>query len=77
MDLTPSEKVEIANRIEEAVAGRHGGDRKSTDKILPLEQPQGKSATIAAKAVEITGRSYFAGTSKISWMGALKIKNTL
>jgi len=58
MDLTPSEKVEIAKRIEEAVAGRHGGDRKSTDKILPLEQPQGKSATIAAKAVDMNRETY-------------------
>lgn len=58
-DLTPSEKVEIAKRIEEAVAGRQGGDRKSKGKILPLEnEPQGKSADIAAKSVDMNRETY-------------------
>lgn len=59
VDLTPSEKVEIAKRIEEAVSGRQGGDRKSKDKILPLDkQPQGKSSDIAAKAVDMNRETY-------------------
>ena len=54
--LPPLEKVEIARRIEEAMAGRHGGAR---DKNLPLdEKPKGKSADIAAKAVGWSGEQY-------------------
>lgn len=56
-DFTPSEKVEIARRIEEAVAGRHGGARGNG---LPLEnsEPKGKSADIAAESVGWSGEQY-------------------
>ena len=55
-DFTPSEKVEIARRIEEALAGRHGGSR---GKILSLdEKPQGKSADLAASAVGWNRETY-------------------
>lgn len=40
LDLTPSEKVELAMRIEQALEGRHGGDRKSSGQIWPLDQTQ-------------------------------------
>lgn len=59
MDLTASEKVELAKQIEGRLAGRQGGDRKSKDNILPLDaEPQGKSADIAAKAVGWNRESY-------------------
>ena len=56
MDLTPSEKVEIAKRIEEAAAGRVGRPKKDEEKIPPtlgeLKTPKEReSATIAAQAV--------------------------
>ncbi|WP_421621333.1 hypothetical protein [Alkalilimnicola ehrlichii] len=57
-DFTPSEKVAIAQRIEEAMAGRHGGDRKSRGNDLPLDAPKGKSADIAADAVGWSGETY-------------------
>lgn len=40
------------------MAGRRGGDRKSKDKILPLDKPQGKSLEIAAKAVGLNRETY-------------------
>jgi len=49
-DFTPVEKVEIARRIEEAMAGRHGGDRKSSCDTLQVEDT-GNSRDIAAEAV--------------------------
>ena len=52
-DFTPSERVEIARRIEEALAGRQGGDR-ARGKCLPLES-EGKSTDIAAKSVGWSG----------------------
>ena len=58
VDLTPSEKVEIVRRIEETLAGRHGGDRKSSDNNLPLEKPVGRSDDIAAKAVGMNRETY-------------------
>ena len=58
IDLAPSEKVEIARRIEESLAGRQGGDQKSKDKILPIDMPQGKSSDIAAKAVDMNRETY-------------------
>lgn len=58
LDLTPSEKVEVARRIEESLAGRQGGDRKSSDNVLPLEKPVGRSDDIAAKAVDMNRETY-------------------
>jgi len=55
-DFTPSERVEIARRIEEALAGRQGGDR-ARGKCLPLES-EGKSTDIAAKSVGWSGETY-------------------
>lgn len=43
IDLTPSEKTELAMRIEKALEGRQGGNRKSSDQIWSLDQPQNKS----------------------------------
>ena len=64
LDLTPSEKVEIARRIEEAMAGRQGNPRGANQfgegkvqKITPT-LPQGKSIDIAAKAVDMNRESY-------------------
>ena len=56
-DFTPSEKVAIAQRIEEALSGRHGGAR---GKRLPLAEgePQGKSTDLAASAVGWSGEQY-------------------
>lgn len=54
-DFTPSEKVEIARRIEEALAGRHGGARGND---LPLDAPKGKSTDLAASAVGWSGETY-------------------
>ena len=50
-DFTPSERVEIARRIETALAGRNHRP-KEVDKHLPTyEDPEGKSSDIAAKSV--------------------------
>ena len=57
-DFTPSEKVEIARRIEEALAGRQGGDRKSSCKHLQDDKPQGNSRDLAASAVGWSGETY-------------------
>ena len=57
MELTPSEKVEIAKRIEEANAGRnHRPSEESRQNFAQL--PQGKSADIAAKAVDMNRETY-------------------
>ena len=58
LDFTPSERVAIARRIEESLAGRRGGDRKSSDKNLPLEKPIGRSDEVAAKAVDMNRETY-------------------
>ncbi len=58
VDLTPSEKVALATRIEESLVGRWGGDRKSRGTIVPLEMPQGKSSDIAAKSVNWSRETY-------------------
>lgn len=63
MDLTPSEKVEIAKRIEEAAAGRVGRPKKDEEKIPPtlgeLKTPKEReSATIAAQAVDMKPETY-------------------
>jgi len=58
-DLTPSEKVELAKRIEEALAGRHGGDRKSNQAVhLNSLIEKGNSRDIAAKSVDMTPATY-------------------
>lgn len=57
VDLTTSEKVEIAKRIEEANAGRnHRPSEESRQNFAQL--PQGKSADIAAKAVDMNRETY-------------------
>jgi hypothetical protein len=50
--------VAIAERIEQAMAGRHGGDRKSSGKCLPLDPAAGKSTDLAASAVGWSGEQY-------------------
>lgn len=63
MDLTPSEKVEVAKRIEEAAAGRVGRPKKEEEKIPPtlgeLKTPKEReSATIAAQSVDMKPETY-------------------
>lgn len=59
MDLTPSEKVEVARRIEEAVGNRQGQRTDLKPKQLPpkleeVKKPKEReSATIASQAVEM------------------------
>ena len=63
-DLTPSEKVEISRRIEEAMAGRQrkpmGFNQFSKGKVQKFAPflPQGKSIDIAAKAVDMNRETY-------------------
>ena len=54
-----AEKVEIARRIEEALAGRNHRP-KEVGKILPTydDKPQGKSADLAAESVGWSGETY-------------------
>lgn len=63
MDLTPSEKVEIAKRIEGAMEGRRGRPKKDEEKNPPtleeLKSPKEReSATIAAQAVDMKPETY-------------------
>jgi len=72
LDLTPSEKVEIGRRIEEAVAGRqgrpstkHGNNVQNMEELpkenvadLPPFMAQGKSRDIAAAAVDMKPTIY-------------------
>lgn len=65
MDLTPSEKVEIAKRIEEAMDGRRGNptganqySSGNTQKIAENQIPKGESREIAAKAVDMNRETY-------------------
>jgi len=55
-DFTPSERVEIARRIEAALAGRNGV-RRDLGKHLPTST-EGKSTDIAAKSVGWSGETY-------------------
>lgn len=55
-DFTPSEKVEIARKIEEAMGNRQG-QRTDLDNVLP-KSDKGKSADIAAAAVGMSGEQY-------------------
>ena len=60
-DLTPSEKVELARRIEEALAGRRGGDTSKGEQRNPqnIAEWKGKeSRDIAAKAVGMNRETY-------------------
>ena len=54
-NFAPSERVEIARRIEEALAGRVGNPQLG--KHLP-NKPDGKSTDIAAKSVGWSGETY-------------------
>lgn len=55
-DFTPSEKVELARRIEEALAGRQGRPGKTCKNLQ--EKPEGKSRDLAASAVGWSGEQY-------------------
>lgn len=61
MDLTPSEKVEIAKRIEEAMDGRQGSNQHK-QKVGVQNFVQAESGTktieIAAKAVDMNRETY-------------------
>jgi len=52
-----SERVEIARRIEVALAGRHGGDNTKTQTFAPCSE-RGMSRDIAAKSVGWSGETY-------------------
>jgi ParB family chromosome partitioning protein len=72
-DLTPSEKVELARRIEDALAGRHGSNQYQRKEecqnfVTPLQNksnneissgpPVGRSDEIAAAAVNMNRETY-------------------
>ena len=57
-DFTPSEKVAIAQRIEEALAGRQGRPEKTCKHLQDYPEPQGNSRDIAASAVGWSGEQY-------------------
>jgi len=59
-DLTPSEKVELARRIEEALAGRVGNPnlKPIRQDFAQLPTPTGKSSDIAAQAVGLNRETY-------------------
>lgn len=63
-DLTPSEKVELARRIEEALAGRRGNPTGANQysngnpQNFAEFQPQGESRDIAAQAVNMNRETY-------------------
>ena len=58
--------MEIARKIEEAMGGRHGGDRKSSPHMLGLEK--GESADIAAEAVGMSGEHYRRAKAVVDFM---------
>ena len=55
--MTPSEKVEVARRIEEVLGNRQG---QRTDKLPQnfAEVPKGESRDIAAEAVDMNRETY-------------------
>jgi hypothetical protein len=55
-DFTPSEKVEIARKIEEAMGGRMGRPEKVCNTLQTFDQ--GNSRDIAAEAVGMSGEHY-------------------
>lgn len=57
-DFTPSEKVAIAQRIEEALAGRQGRPEKTCKHLQDYPEPQGNSRDLAASAVGWSGEQY-------------------
>jgi len=58
-DFTPSEKVAIAQSIEEAMAGRHGSNQyQRKEEVQESAPPQGRSRDIAAEAVGWSGETY-------------------
>ena len=60
-DFTPSEKVEIARKIEEAMGGRHGSNqyaaKEDVQHVAPAQCGE-KSRDIAAEAVGMSGEHY-------------------
>ena len=61
LDLTPSEKVEIALRIEEALGNRVGRPKKDKGEIVvnsPQLEKGKKTRDIAAEAVNWSGKTY-------------------
>lgn len=61
MDLTPSEKVEIAKRIEESLEGRRGSNQyqqKEVPQNFADAKPGIESREIAAKAVDMNRETY-------------------
>lgn len=57
LDLTPSEKVALAMRIEQALEGRnHRPSKESTQNFAEL--PKGESRDMAAKAVDMNRETY-------------------
>lgn len=68
MDLTPSEKVEVARRIEEITGNRQGQRTDLKAEIEQAEQPRQnfaevnkdnrRSSAIAAKAVDMNRETY-------------------
>jgi hypothetical protein len=52
LDFTPSEKVAIASRIEEAMAGRVGNPQFCKH-LQDSEPPQGNSRDLAAAGLQI------------------------
>ncbi|MDD3021837.1 MAG: ParB N-terminal domain-containing protein [Alphaproteobacteria bacterium] len=61
MDLTPSEKVEVAKRIEGVMEGRRGSNQyqqKVDVPILAQAEPGTKTREIAAKAVDMKPETY-------------------
>lgn len=60
LDFTPSERVEIARRIEESLAGRRGSNQhqKKVDGQNFGDPPQGRSDEVAAKSVGLNRETY-------------------
>ena len=58
-DFTASERVEIARRIEEALAGRHGKNQHTKEDVQTFAAPDsGNSRDIAAKSVGIVWEAW-------------------
>ena len=72
-NFTASERVEIARRIEEALAGRHGGDRAS---VRNQTVEAGRSDDVAAKAVG-WGRDTYRKAKKVIESGDEELKESV
>ncbi|MDD3853486.1 MAG: hypothetical protein PHD40_07515, partial [Syntrophomonadaceae bacterium] len=72
MELTPSEKIEVAKRIEEAMDGRQGSNQHK-QKVGVQNFVQAESGTktieIAAKAVDMNRETYRQAVSSITARG--------